>query len=293
MLSSVFNKALISTLSFLLLVGIGVAIPGDANTTRRVEPQAATDPNGCKRTEVYNEEFKTCVLNLSDNELNDLQIYLTDSSITNEDLAARIVAEYDAARANPETDKTPFDPKAQATKTGDPDYSSKKYSRTSTIVIPSIQVSAPIVYSSYNDVLTLDWASINSPMRKKLAKGVLHTAGLPEPGDKGNTVLVGHSSAYYVERSKYSTIFARLNKVPIGDTFEVRNSDGKVYKYKVFESFEYNFSNAISNNPSAEATAQAQKRNNRFADDSVITLETCWPVGTNKDRWVVQARLIK
>jgi LPXTG-site transpeptidase (sortase) family protein len=150
------------------------------------------------------------------------------------------------------------------------------------------------VYTTGFDIQTGDWACLgaNCPMRFKLSKGVLHIAGYPEPGEKGNSIIVGHSSAYASEPGDYKTVFAKINELGIGDTFEIRYSNNKVQKFKVFESFEYKLSNALSNNPSQEATDASNKRNNRYPNDNVVTLETCWPVGTNKDRWVVQAKLI-
>ncbi len=296
--NSVFNQFIVVIACFTLLTGAAAISPNSSNNTTAKAGQSQVSPaDACQGDEVFDTVSEACVLVLKPGEIADLDKVLS-GGITNEDLAARIIADENKPRVDPNSPEEIKKREAEYAnskkpgKSSDTDLNSPKLAVTSYIVISKIKTTAPIVYSNGSDIQNSDWACIGCPMRAKLAKGVLHIAGYPEPGEKGNSVIVGHSSAYASESGSYKTVFAKLNELAPGDTFEVRYSNGKILKYKIFESFEFKLSNAISNNPSAEATAAANKRNNRYGDSSVITLETCWPVGTNKDRWVVQGKLI-
>jgi len=299
--NSVFNQFIVIIACFGLLTGAAALSPVSSPVKASADQVqvANSGQETCRGAEVWDQTTESCVLKLTQDQVNNLDNVLS-GALTDDDLASRIIADENKPRVDPNSPEevkkreTDFAKKAAVAKSQDSDLISKTLGVSAYVVIPKIKVSAPIVYTTGKDIQTSDWACLgqNCPMRFKLSKGVLHIAGYPEPGSKGNTLIVGHSSAYSSEPGDYKTIFAKINELSPGDTFEVRYSNNKVLKYKVFESFKYELSNAISANPSAEATAASDKRNNRYGDKSVVTLETCWPVGSNKDRWVVQGQLI-
>lgn len=96
----------------------------------------------------------------------------------------------------------------------------------SEIIIPKINVEIPVVYG----VGGTDEAAI----QQALEGGVVHYSSTPNPGQKGNTVIVGHSSNNIFNQGKYKFAFVLLNKLEIGDTFYL-TKDGVRYAYKIYE----------------------------------------------------------
>jgi len=96
----------------------------------------------------------------------------------------------------------------------------------SEIIIPKINVEIPVIY----DVESVDEAAI----QHALERGVVHYASTPDPGQKGNSVIVGHSSNNIFNQGKYKFAFVLLNKLEIGDTFYLTKG-GVRYAYKIYE----------------------------------------------------------
>ena len=95
--------------------------------------------------------------------------------------------------------------------------------------------------------------------------------GTSNPEDGGNTVLAAHRFLYL---SGGSTFYA-LDQAKPGDTFTL-NWNGKKYVYTVFLS---------------EVVSDRAVNIKQNTADSIVTLFTCTPLWTSKDRLVVQAKL--
>lgn len=137
------------------------------------------------------------------------------------------------------------------------------------IIIPKINVDVPVVY----DETSYDERRIQAA----LERGVVHYGGTAAPGQKGNTVIIGHSSNSFWNGGKYKFAFVLLDRLNKGDTFAI-NYKGKQYLYEVFSKKVVepdNFS-VISQN----------------YDQPVATLITCTPPGTAWKRLAVTARQI-
>lgn len=135
------------------------------------------------------------------------------------------------------------------------------------IVIPKINVDAPILYLNTTD---------NDQIIEAIKDGVGHYYGTAMPGRNGNTFLTGHSSYYWWSGGKYNQIFANLGQLTTGDL---------VYIYYQSKKFVYRVSKNFVVQPSqVEILAQTT--------EPTITLMTCTPVGTNLRRLVVQGELI-
>lgn len=130
------------------------------------------------------------------------------------------------------------------------------------ISIPKLGVKAPILTVSKNDKQILD----------SLKKGVVLYPGSVLPGQDGMTVIIGHSSSNF-PYTKYSSIFAGLNELNIGDLVYINYGD-KSYVYTI-------------NDKKIGSTQQLA----RTYFDGDLILGTCWPVGTDKNRIVVVANL--
>ena len=208
---------------------------------------------------------------------------------------------------------------------------------TTKISIPDLGVTAPVIYSKSYDVQSLDWNCLKDyracPMRFLLRYGILHTYGTPQPGDLGNSILVGHSSCFKSETvngqtSDYCKVLEKLNRLNIGSKFEIDSSNGKKQTFEIVDSFRFYYSRAAklaklsdqistrqgqvnsAKNSKSKANFQKQlnslqgqydnlnngsnfdKRNAKRPNERIVTLETCWPLGTATDRWVVQAKLV-
>ncbi|HXS14618.1 MAG TPA: sortase [Candidatus Saccharimonadales bacterium] len=112
-----------------------------------------------------------------------------------------------------------------------------------------------------------------------LAKHLVNLAGTPIPGDKGNTVIFGHSTLPQLfDPNNYRTIFATLHTMQVGDTL-LAIVNNVTYTYKIF---------SISVVDPTDTSVLAQQY-----DDSYMTIITCTPPGTIWKRLVLKARLQK
>ncbi|GHU07134.1 hypothetical protein FACS189431_1220 [Alphaproteobacteria bacterium] len=99
--------------------------------------------------------------------------------------------------------------------------------QTPTVLIPKINVKAPIVFG-------LDNLS-ESSSQKALEQGVINfpvTGANSIPGQNGNTVILGHSSSDVFTAGNYKFIFVQLNRLTPGDLFYIDYGD-KRYTYEV------------------------------------------------------------
>lgn len=135
------------------------------------------------------------------------------------------------------------------------------------ISIPKINVSAPIIYGSPSDELSI---------QRSLQNGVVHYAGTPVPGKPGNSVIVGHSSNDPWEPGHYKFVFVLLDKLVIGDTFSI-NHESKRYVYEVTE---------------VKVVAPTDLSVLQQTTQPTLTLITCTPPGTSWRRLIIHAKQI-
>ncbi|HEX5796817.1 MAG TPA: sortase [Candidatus Saccharimonadales bacterium] len=147
--------------------------------------------------------------------------------------------------------------------------SSGKVGPESKIVIPKINVEAPVVYN----VESVEEKAI----QKGLQRGVVHYSITPDPGEKGNSVIVGHSSSNILNSGKYKFAFLLLKSLENGDTFYVQK-DRKRYVYKVFDKFVTSPTDVSVLNPTSRT--------------ATMTLITCDPPGLSVNRLIIQAEQI-
>lgn len=132
------------------------------------------------------------------------------------------------------------------------------------IIIPKINVEIPVVY----DEKSVEEKSVQNA----LERGVLHYATTSAPGEKGNSVIFGHSSNNILNRGQYKFAFVLLSKLDTGDVFYL-NYNGTRYTYKVFDKKVVKPTDlGVLGNAGRPATA---------------TLITCDPPGTSINRLVV------
>ena len=147
-----------------------------------------------------------------------------------------------------------------------------KVSAEPRIIIPKINVDAPVVY----DLNTIK----ESVVQEKLKGGVVHypiPGASAMPGQKGNTVILGHSSNDVFDDGGYKFVFVQLNNLEKGDTFYL-NYNGTRYTYSVTEK------KVIDPTQVSELVTDNSK--------PIATLVTCTPPGTALKRLVVIAEQI-
>ncbi len=144
-----------------------------------------------------------------------------------------------------------------------PKASEKIYNIEDSLVIPKINVNAPIVFASTTD---------SKILFNKLEQGVVHYPTSTAPGEVGSTIILGHSSAYPWYAGDYGSVFALLGKLQPGDQIIVFY---KKHKHT------YTVSNKQVINDQVEIKSQNQKPK--------LILISCWPVGTAWKRIMIEA----
>jgi len=142
------------------------------------------------------------------------------------------------------------------------------YTVKDTIVIPKINVDAPIIDIQTND---------NRQILEDIKRGVGHYPKTAKPGRAGNTFLTGHSSYYWWSGGKYNQVFSLLHQLEIGDL---------IYIYYESDKFIYKVNNSFVVHPSETSVLEQP------LDRAILTLMTCTPIGTNLRRLIVTADLI-
>jgi len=138
-----------------------------------------------------------------------------------------------------------------------------------TLAIPSLGVNTPIQEVNSND---------EKVFQEALKNGVVHYPGTAQAGKPGNVYVFGHSSDYIWNKSEYKTVFARLPDIAPDAEIYISDTQGKMYTYLVFDQFVTSGDNV---------SILSQETNG----ESVLTLQTSYPIGTALKRYIVKARL--
>ena len=139
----------------------------------------------------------------------------------------------------------------------------------SKIIIPKINLEVPVVYG-------LNTISEDA-IQDGLEDGVVHYASTPEPGEIGNSVIVGHSSNNILNSGKYKFAFVLLRRLDVDDTFFV-HKDGIRYTYKIYDK-------KVVPPTDVSVLGPASRTNS-------MTLITCDPPGTSINRLIITAEQI-
>ena len=133
--------------------------------------------------------------------------------------------------------------------------------------IEKINIEAPIILNiDYNNIDDYNYA---------LTLGVAHMAGSPHPDEKGNVVILGHSSPYQEYVGDYGKIFANLGDLEAGDIIKIKGEKyGEIFQYKVREQ------KIVTPD---EVSILGKTQNDQ------LTLITCWPIGSNAKRLIIIA----
>lgn len=146
------------------------------------------------------------------------------------------------------------------------------------IIIPKLNINAPIVRPSMGALMKEDWIQFENDIQTALRDGVVHYPGSARPGQAGNFFVTGHSSYYPWDNGKYKNIFARLHELDVGDTYSVYYG-GDRHTYRITKKYEVKPSDvSVLDQPTTQRLA---------------TLMTCTPIGTTLRRLIVLAEEIE
>ncbi|MDD5693392.1 MAG: class D sortase [Patescibacteria group bacterium] len=142
-------------------------------------------------------------------------------------------------------------------------------------VVKQFELSIPKIGVRVNVVPNVDGNS-DKTYNQALKLGVAHYKNTALPASGSNILIFGHSSGVW-GAGPYSTVFAKLNNLAVKDEILI-NYNNKNYKYSVSEK-------KIIQASDISITEPTEKEQ--------LTLMTCWPVGTDKERLVVIAKPYK
>ena len=149
----------------------------------------------------------------------------------------------------------------------------KPLSDNARIVIDRIGVNAPIVFNVPDN---------NDAIYGRLEDGVVHYSATAKPGNPGNGIILGHSSAYPWYKGQYGAVFALLTKLEVGERFYVQYDDNRTFVYEVKGSLIFNPFKSDERLTALENTPG----NN-------LLLISCYPVGTNFLRIAIRAEQVQ
>ncbi len=148
------------------------------------------------------------------------------------------------------------------------------YPSDNRLYIPRIKKNVPLITVPNHK----NWNQLEKNIQQGLQNGAVVHPISHTPGTPGNFFVTGHSSYYSWDPGRFKDIFALLHEVNRGDMVEVY-WNGKKYTYQI---------KAKEIIPPTETNVLDQPDNM-----SIITLMTCTPVGTNKNRLVLIGELVK
>ena len=138
------------------------------------------------------------------------------------------------------------------------------------LMIPKLNVEVPVIFGSANDV-----ASMNIAMGNGVANFAVPGASA-KPGEIGNFVISGHSAGNVYQNTNYKFIFSGLPRMVDGDLIYM-DYEGKRYTYKMI-------GHTIVDPSDVNVLVRIANEN---PDKPLITLLTCYPLGTSRQRYVI------
>ncbi|OHA51895.1 MAG: hypothetical protein A3A30_01030 [Candidatus Terrybacteria bacterium RIFCSPLOWO2_01_FULL_48_14] len=126
--------------------------------------------------------------------------------------------------------------------------------------------------------LVIEKIGVNMPIvegkdESALLKGAWRSPWSSTPDQGGNTVLFGHR---WYHKPPHPETFYALDKIAVGDTFNI-SWKGAIYHYQVIET---------------KVVSPKEISVLKPTDDSVVTLITCTPLYSTKQRLIVRAKLL-
>lgn len=145
------------------------------------------------------------------------------------------------------------------------------------LLIPSLWLDIPIIISPAKDIQ--DFSQWNFDL--ELNQWVVKYPTTPNPWEKWNTLIFGHTSQERWKHNPYGTIFKTLPNMKNGDWIQVIR-EWKLLEYKVIDKFIVQ---------PKEVNAQYLSYQNAWW--KYLTLMWCYPLWTDKNRIMVIAKIVE
>ncbi len=142
------------------------------------------------------------------------------------------------------------------------DYTDKENS----LEIPKIGILAPLVLAESSNTADLE---------KELDRGVVHFPSSALPGERGQTIVLGHSAPANWPKIKYDWVFSNISELNEGDKIFIHFNHRKYTYYVTKKIFLAR----------GEEIPQAELTNSK----NILVLVTCWPPGKDFKRIAVWA----
>jgi LPXTG-site transpeptidase (sortase) family protein len=136
--------------------------------------------------------------------------------------------------------------------------------------IPSLKIASPVTFPTEVS---------EDAFQKALKDGAAHYPGTPLAGQLGNIYIFGHSSDYSWSDGKFKRIFAPLPGIKVGAEIRLSDASGNIFRYKVVKTVI-----ALPNDVKYLQQDMTKK---------VLTVQTSYPVGTAKKRFLAISELIE
>ncbi len=142
------------------------------------------------------------------------------------------------------------------------------YPSDNRLYIPSLDKNVPLITVPHHK----NWNQLETNIQKGLQDGVVvHPVSRP-PEKEGNLFITGHSSYYTWDNGRFKDVFALLHEMNTNEIVEVY-WNGKKYTYLI-----------KAKKVVPPTATQVLKQPD---DVKIITLMTCTPIGTNKNRLIL------
>ena len=164
---------------------------------------------------------------------------------------------------------SPGDSPAEEITAVDPTVTLTKVSAENRLIIPKLNVDVPLNFG-----ISLDG------VMEAMNHGVVHyrvNGASAFPGEVGNFVVMGHSAGDIYSGNQYKFIFSGLERLEVGDIMYVHYNSTR-YTYKM-----------VSNEIIWPTEVSKLIMD---TDKPMMTLVTCWPLGTSRQRLLIHAEQI-
>jgi len=143
------------------------------------------------------------------------------------------------------------------------------------LVIPKLTINVPLVNPTNVSIKEIKNANYDS----YLYSWVVKYPYTPDPGQTWNIFVFGHSSYYWWKHNPYGTIFAKLPTLRHWDIIMI-SWKWKIYKYRIFKKL-------------ILWPYQVQYTYKKYTKGQYLSLMTCYPIWTDRQRMIVIAKSVK
>lgn len=142
------------------------------------------------------------------------------------------------------------------------------YPSDNRLYIPSLKKNVPLITVPHHK----NWNQLEKNIQGGLQNGVVVHPVSRQPFKDGNFFLTGHSSYYAWDKGRYKDVFALLHEMETNEIVELF-WEGKKYTYLM-----------KAKKVVPPTATQILKQPN---DVKILTMMTCTPIGTNKNRLIM------